>query len=40
MQSLPMGIGALPEGYTGFGMWWHTLKHGRGSEGGTGKWSG
>ena len=26
--------------YTAFGMWWHTVKHGRGSEGETGKWSG
>jgi len=26
--------------YTAFGMWWHTVTHGRGSEGETGEWSG
>ena len=25
--------------YTAFGMWWHTVTHGRGSEGETGEWS-
>ena len=27
-------------GITAFGMWWHTVTHGRGSEGETGEWSG
>jgi len=26
--------------YTAFGMWWHTVTHGWGSEGETGEWSG
>ena len=26
--------------YTAFGMWWHTVTHGRGSEGKTGELSG
>ena len=26
--------------YTAFGLWWHMVTHGRGSEGETGKWSG
>ena len=26
--------------YTAFGMWWHTVTHGRGSEWETGEWSG
>jgi len=26
--------------YTAFGTWWHTVTHGRGSEGETGEWSG
>jgi len=25
--------------YTAFGMWWHTVTHGRGIEGETGEWS-
>ena len=26
--------------YTAFGMWWHTVTHGWGSEGETGEWRG
>jgi len=26
--------------YTPVGIWWHTVTHGRGSEGETGEWSG
>ena len=26
--------------YSSFGTWWHTVTHGKGSEGETGEWSG
>ena len=28
------------DNYSSFGTWWHTVTHGRGSEGETGEWSG
>ena len=28
------------QSYTAFGMWWHTVTHGRGNEGETGEWRG